>query len=768
MTNMKTKTTLLLTALVCMMGSNAWALEQTDGVYQIGTPQDLVDFATLVNGGDKTINGVLVADIDLSGVENFTPIGTQTVNYAGTFDGQGHAVLNLTSSGQYFIGLFGTVSGGACIKNVTLKNANLKGARFVGIIGAGLGSGSATLENLGFEGTAEATDKGVAGIVGSMSGPVFTVKNCYVKGTIDGKAEAAAFASYSNNANCSFTNCWSSAFITGNEAGKTLYRGAANVVNCYDTYGDQCAKVTGVEISSGELCYKLNGDQGEIIWYQNLSEDAEPVLDSTHSKVYTTAPMSCNGQIAGEGAYTNDASQASAPAPHQYENGICTVCGQKDPDFMEADAEGFYTIKNANQLTWFATAVNKGETKLKARLAADIDLSDVENFTPIGTQTVNYAGTFDGQGHAVLNLTSSGQYFIGLFGTVSGGACIKNVTLKNANLKGARFVGIIGAGLGSGSATLENLGFEGTAEATDKGVGGIVGSMSGPVFTVKNCYVKGTINGKAEAAAFASYSNNANCSFTNCWSSATVTGNEAGKTLYRGAASVVNCYDIYGDQSTPLTDTMLSNGELCYLLNGSSVLAPTWRQTLGTDETPVLDTAHGIVNQIGAAGYATLFIPGCAVEIPEGVSVFTGFIDTPWIALRPLSGIIPAGTAVVLQGAEGYYNFEPTIATHALGNNELKGTAEPLTATGAQYVLAQKDSQVGFYKAEGIIPAGKAYIEYTGAEGVKAFFFGEATGLTPTFSQGETEPAAVYDLSGRRVEKLGKGIYIVNGKVVKH
>lgn len=43
---------------------------------------------------------------------------------------------------------------------------------------------------------------------------------------------------------------------------------------------------------------------------------------------------------------------------------------------------------------------------------------------------------------------------------------------------------------------------------------------------------------------------------------------------------------------------------------------------------------------------------------------------------------------------------------------------------------------------------------------------GETTNLIPTLSKGEGEPAAVYDLSGRRVEKTRKGIFIINGKKV--
>lgn len=104
------------------------------------------------------------------------------------------------------------------------------------------------------------------------------------------------------------------------------------------------------------------------------------------------------------------------------------------------------------------------------------------------------------------------------------------------------------------------------------------------------------------------------------------------------------------------------------------------------------------------------------------------------------------------------------VAVEAI-ENDLKGTAEPLVADGTQYVLAEKDGVVGFYKATGTIPAGKAYIEYAGA-GVKGFFFGDADGLTPLSISPEEEKAAVYDLSGRRVEKMQKGIYVINGKKV--
>ena len=86
-----------------------------DTAYKISTAADLLWFAEQVNGGNNEINGVLMNDIDLSTVcsatlGNWTPIGTETKNFKGSFDGRGFTVKNLyynnTTDGKY-VGLFG-------------------------------------------------------------------------------------------------------------------------------------------------------------------------------------------------------------------------------------------------------------------------------------------------------------------------------------------------------------------------------------------------------------------------------------------------------------------------------------------------------------------------------------------------------------------------------------------------------------------------------------------------------------------------------------
>ena len=111
---------LALAALLCMAQS-AWALSSSGGYYLIGTAQDLKDFASLVNAGNTTINGKLIAPIDLAGSElnQWTPIGTYSYPYNGTFDGQGFTISNLYYHQSVgCAGLFSRAGGSARIKNV--------------------------------------------------------------------------------------------------------------------------------------------------------------------------------------------------------------------------------------------------------------------------------------------------------------------------------------------------------------------------------------------------------------------------------------------------------------------------------------------------------------------------------------------------------------------------------------------------------------------------------------------------------------------------
>ena len=73
----KTYKVLMMLFLLLLWGSGLKALDQKDGVYQIGTAEDLLAFSELVNGGEYAANAVLTADVDLGDISYFPPIGKQ-------------------------------------------------------------------------------------------------------------------------------------------------------------------------------------------------------------------------------------------------------------------------------------------------------------------------------------------------------------------------------------------------------------------------------------------------------------------------------------------------------------------------------------------------------------------------------------------------------------------------------------------------------------------------------------------------------------------
>ena len=175
----------------------------------------------------------------------------------------------------------------------------------------------------------------------------------------------------------------------------------------------------------------------------------------------------------------------------------------------------------------------------------------------------------------------------------------------------------------------------------------------------------------------------------------------------------------------------------------------------------------------------------------SGVAAYTGVINNTWLDLIEVENTIPAYTAVVLKGEPAVYEFaidkikvkpegaldvyddevdgsEALVKEDVIENNVLKGTLEPIEAAG-KYILAKPEGEViGFYLAEtGTIAAGKAYLEYDGSSDIKGFRFNfdDATGIANVEKNVE-ENGLIYNVAGQRLNKMQKGINIVNGKKI--
>lgn len=272
--------------------------------YQLSDGNQLRLFSAMVNSGSVAINGVLTADIDMDGIDDFEPIGFDAENpsadntsvlYRGHFDGQGHRISNLVVDmpDNVGVGLFGSITTGAVIENLILDaTCAITGKDRAGIIGRSTQSGKITLRKLGNEGTVTA-DIAPAGILGNAnaSSNAF-IYDCYSTGAITGRTNATQIVGWlGTNIDCMIQGCWSTSEVTGaDNDSKTFFRSGGTVPrdNNYSTIGDgsQAPKRTAAAFESGEVTFLLNGKTTENpTWFQTLGEDVHPVFDNTHKVV---------------------------------------------------------------------------------------------------------------------------------------------------------------------------------------------------------------------------------------------------------------------------------------------------------------------------------------------------------------------------------------------------------------------------------------------------------------------------------------------------
>ncbi len=180
------------------------------------------------------------------------------------------------------------------------------------------------------------------------------------------------------------------------------------------------------------------------------------------------------------------------------------------------------------------------------------------------------------------------------------------------------------------------------------------------------------------------------------------------------------------------------------------------------------------------AGWGTLVLP-YAYDAPGGLIAYTASgVDTQIneLQLKEVSdGKLTAGQPYVMYGVAKTYEFKCTETEDvtSLTDGVMTGTLAGTTAPAGSYVLQDQGDGPAFYlvKEDNTISVG-AYHCYLNAltnEVKPVVYFpgmgsGTATAIEAVESEAEAGGDAIYDLSGRKVAKAQKGIYIVNGKKV--
>jgi len=200
-------------------------------------------------------------------------------------------------------------------------------------------------------------------------------------------------------------------------------------------------------------------------------------------------------------------------------------------------SEDPYQIATAAQLAFLAQEANKegseyqwAETRKYFKLTANINLKGHE-WTPIGSESLRFAGSFDGDGHVIVNLNVKGAgRFAGLFGWIRNGATVKNLVIRNASV----------SAVSPGSET-----------QNPEAYSGIVAAYCAGGCTISNCKVDGTVTSDYCAGGIVGYSANDSAPYndgaiTYCTADVVCSVSGSKSDSYCGGIAGHSCVKMYG------------------------------------------------------------------------------------------------------------------------------------------------------------------------------------------------------------------------------
>jgi len=454
---------------------------------------------------------------------NWTPIGNDASHaFAGTFDGNGHTIegLYINETGKWsnnailYKGLFGNssgviknvaVTGNIVVDNEELGRTNTRALTIKGVGGI-VGTHNETVLNCGFSGTVKVQGKTKNDNTGYM-----TANNGGVVG-IGPATNCWYYTTWSDSNNklgvCGGTptNCYHNVPKHTGKKGTLIESksfvdfaaAAADELNAYAFEyklpmwsASESALVIDMNLKYDAVVKLAAGVEGSVVAgkvgfgdslaQSKLGKNNEPLTltaaEGTDKVCYTLkkptegVAITKDDLVELSAGYTVNAENAD-------EKGVITLYYGTEDELMadltesgwyyKNTAGNYYNISTSKELRFLATLVNDKHINFFGKtinLTKTIDLSDIEDWTPIGKDTDHpFAGKFNGAGsnYSISGLNGD------LFGVVKG-------SIESVNISGGkgRLVGTLESG-----GTVKNCMSTATAKGGDENaaVGGLVGT----------------------------------------------------------------------------------------------------------------------------------------------------------------------------------------------------------------------------------------------------------------------------------------------------
>ena len=323
----------------------------------------------------------------------------------------------------------------------------------------------------------------------------------------------------------------------GNPTLRFTHRTARVTVVLTDyTEGMASVKLTGLSTE--------NGNPAQIIPYDK-GNDTYTALVAPQSVATGTAFITCaftNGKVFVYKMKKN----AEWKAGEEYTYTV-SLAAAEDPGYT-IEGDGSYTVTTADGLKNVAKLVNE-EGKTDINITLDTDLTLTGEWTPIGTESQPYTGTFNGKDKTITGLTvnQEGTNYVGLIGYLGSGGKVQNVVLEGVQITSDNSSGYAGGVAGNSfGGTIENCSVSGSVSGSFS-VGGVVGSQWGGSIT--GCNSSATVKGVIFAGGIAGETNSG-ASLTGCYATGDVTvendgtnnSHAGGVVGYNGGGTLTACY----------------------------------------------------------------------------------------------------------------------------------------------------------------------------------------------------------------------------------
>lgn len=187
----------------------------------------------------------------------------------------------------------------------------------------------------------------------------------------------------------------------------------------------------------------------------------------------------------------------------------------------------------------------------------------------------------------------------------------------------------------------------------------------------------------------------------------------------------------------------------------------------------------GYRQNITEAGWSTIYLGSNATIPASGVTVYGVTVSGDKAMLNQVTGVIEANRGYLVNANLGNYDFYYTtdeassVESQLLGSTADENVAKETNYT--HYVLSKVNGVVGFYAVQYNQEsdtkfknnANRAYLKVANSNArMLTFDFGTETGIEAVEAAETAGSAAVYDLCGRRVQAVKKGLYIAGGRVI--